>query len=469
MTTVLALMALNAANFESGNASDGQVLTADGAGGAAFEDAAGGELTSVRPVSGMQISGATQETVNAFFPESVIVGGKPSYVKDNVMVIWTKGAWIIIQDSVTMLYLSMDDVATPDLVSTWFDGSMALFPSLVVVPFVGVAPAPTGYVPSSDGASGILWKNIVGLPDPTGTVDGSVLTVNNNIPSWQTPAGGVLPTIPNGQLVVSGAGTNGANRSFALMQELVNGYPAWDGGGYRVTRETYPDMRWCIYWPGDELPMYGSNDPVETPDLVTDWAAVLGENPPPSSVVILPAPALANTIPVSDGTGDVTWQNQPIGVPSVVGASEGDTLTINNGVASWQAPAGGGASFAWDGAEIVATVDSENANLLGITVQLKNGEADFVGVASTVCVAQTGDGEIASYSWSLTSLTFTPPADAFGRNWQMLVFGGGYFSATLQFTGGNSMEGANAGYIRLLLPSGAFADSNLIDGWITTD
>ncbi len=38
MTTVLALAALNAANFESGDASAGQVLTADGAGGATFAD-----------------------------------------------------------------------------------------------------------------------------------------------------------------------------------------------------------------------------------------------------------------------------------------------------------------------------------------------------------------------------------------------------------------------------------------------
>ena len=194
----------------------------------------------------------------------------------------------------------------------------------------------------ADGNGGAAWSQPFAVLGAGGAIDGEVLTADGTgWASWRAPAGGVLPTIPNGQLVVSGAGTNGANRSFALMQELVNGYPAWDGGGYRVTRETYPDMRWCIYWPGDELPMYGSNDPVETPDLVTDWAAVLGGNPPPSSVVILPAPAPANTIPVSDGTGDVTWQNQPIGVPSVVGASEGDTLTINNGAASWQAPAGG--------------------------------------------------------------------------------------------------------------------------------
>jgi len=42
MTTVLALAALNAENFESGSATEGQVLTADGSGGAAFEDAPNG-------------------------------------------------------------------------------------------------------------------------------------------------------------------------------------------------------------------------------------------------------------------------------------------------------------------------------------------------------------------------------------------------------------------------------------------
>lgn len=42
MAQFFGLTPLNAANFESGAATDGQVLTADGAGGAAFEDAAGG-------------------------------------------------------------------------------------------------------------------------------------------------------------------------------------------------------------------------------------------------------------------------------------------------------------------------------------------------------------------------------------------------------------------------------------------
>lgn len=42
MANFIGLVALNAANFESGEAEAGQVFTADGAGGAAFEDAAGG-------------------------------------------------------------------------------------------------------------------------------------------------------------------------------------------------------------------------------------------------------------------------------------------------------------------------------------------------------------------------------------------------------------------------------------------
>lgn len=42
MAQFFALTPLNAANFESGAAGDGQVLTADGAGNAAWEDAAGG-------------------------------------------------------------------------------------------------------------------------------------------------------------------------------------------------------------------------------------------------------------------------------------------------------------------------------------------------------------------------------------------------------------------------------------------
>jgi hypothetical protein len=42
MPNILALVPLNAANFESGSATSGQVLTADGNGGAAFAAAAGG-------------------------------------------------------------------------------------------------------------------------------------------------------------------------------------------------------------------------------------------------------------------------------------------------------------------------------------------------------------------------------------------------------------------------------------------
>ena len=42
MAQFFGLIPINAANFESGAAGDGQVLTADGAGNAAWEDAAGG-------------------------------------------------------------------------------------------------------------------------------------------------------------------------------------------------------------------------------------------------------------------------------------------------------------------------------------------------------------------------------------------------------------------------------------------
>ena len=45
MAQAIGLVTLNAANFESGNAGDGQVLTADGSGGAACADAAGGGAT----------------------------------------------------------------------------------------------------------------------------------------------------------------------------------------------------------------------------------------------------------------------------------------------------------------------------------------------------------------------------------------------------------------------------------------
>ena len=70
------------------------------------------------------VSGAGTSAVNGTYTESGTFGGRPKYVYDNYVLVWSSG-WVIgTSDYVTAYYVSNDNVATPDLCTTWevFDG-----------------------------------------------------------------------------------------------------------------------------------------------------------------------------------------------------------------------------------------------------------------------------------------------------------------------------------------------------------
>ena len=68
----------------------------------------------------MIVSGAGTSAVNGTHVESGQISGKPFYIYDNCGIMWTGTAWTILHsDGDPYYYYSYDDVATPDLCTTW--------------------------------------------------------------------------------------------------------------------------------------------------------------------------------------------------------------------------------------------------------------------------------------------------------------------------------------------------------------
>ena len=68
------------------------------------------------------VSGAGTSAVNGTYTESGTYEGRPKYVYDNYVLMWNglEIAWVILHsDGYPTYYYSSDDVATPDLCTTW--------------------------------------------------------------------------------------------------------------------------------------------------------------------------------------------------------------------------------------------------------------------------------------------------------------------------------------------------------------
>jgi hypothetical protein len=70
-------------------------------------------------MANMIVSGAGSTEVNGTYVESGTNKGRPKYVYDNYVLIWSSGWGIVTQDFSAAYYYSEDDVATPDLCTTW--------------------------------------------------------------------------------------------------------------------------------------------------------------------------------------------------------------------------------------------------------------------------------------------------------------------------------------------------------------
>mgnify|MGYP006883560823 CR=1 FL=1 len=69
------------------------------------------------------VSGAGSSEVNGTYVESGTTNNKPVYANNansDIVIVWDVSAWIIMNPSTFVIYyFSEDDVATPDLCTTW--------------------------------------------------------------------------------------------------------------------------------------------------------------------------------------------------------------------------------------------------------------------------------------------------------------------------------------------------------------
>lgn len=165
MANALLIAPLNAANFESGVAEAGQVLSADGAGGATWETpVAGGSVTSdYAPAGSILVAGAGDAVVNGIYHPSGTANGRPRYdlvdAPNGECIEWVvdgeSSYWSIYSDGV-LLYGGDEDVATPDLVTTWWpDSGQEPVPTVTAWLYF-----PAGHVLTADGSGGTAWETV---------------------------------------------------------------------------------------------------------------------------------------------------------------------------------------------------------------------------------------------------------------------------------------------------------------------
>lgn len=215
MAQFFGLIPLNAANFESGAAENGHVLTADGEGGASFQAVEAGINSQLNPPA-MLVSDAGTAQVNGVYLQVIEDNGKPVYAHGEFGLAWEPygegQAWVLKEFTAGVFYYALDDVATPDMVSEWFtdqgeDGT----PNIDSI--YGV---PSGYQLVANGEGGVEWQEQE-LPDYGDTNTGSVLTVID------ADGGRMLAWAPGGlpDYTEDDAG------KFLRVMNLKGLYPAW--------------------------------------------------------------------------------------------------------------------------------------------------------------------------------------------------------------------------------------------------
>ena len=180
MAQFFGLIPLNAENFESGEATDGQVLSADGSGGASWETVEGGgsgdvqgedvlsSFTLVVP-SAVVVSGAGTANCNGEYTYDGYIDNKPSYVKGDFKIVWNSmDGYFLLMSGQIAYYGSGEDVLSPDLVSEWEvgDGEEPAPTVTASVEMEVVRNVDAGKVLSADGAGGASWLDALPVPDP---------------------------------------------------------------------------------------------------------------------------------------------------------------------------------------------------------------------------------------------------------------------------------------------------------------
>lgn len=316
MANALLIAPLNAANFESGAAEAGQVLSADGSGGATWETPAAGVTSGTGYASAILVAGAGEASVNGIYLPAGTYGGKTKYVlvggTNNERIEWGEwgDAWNIKADG-TSWYYAYDAVDTPDLVETWSkDNGSSPVPTVV-----DYSSYPDGHVLTADGSGGA---------------------------AWEAPALVITSQAEPGTILVSGAGTaslNGVYRPVGVNNEkpsyaLIGGSNGegieWQGMVGIIT-----DPHWIMF--DDDQTAYYSLDDVDTPDLATTWQIEDGAAPAPNTVEAL-ANYPAGYVPAADGSGGAVWSPINAGVVRSEVAVDGHVLTADGeGGTRWRA------------------------------------------------------------------------------------------------------------------------------------
>lgn len=149
------------------------------------------------------VSGATDPAgANGDFPAAGTANGRPFYQLGIYRLKWTGTAWIVEPETGMIVYFtSADNVATPDLVTTWTEvlgsGDLIIRPRRAAYPVAAFVPAGAGGSPSSPvvaftpaGAGGSPAAPVSAFT-PAGSGSPSSPVV-----AWQSAASGGAPDHP---------------------------------------------------------------------------------------------------------------------------------------------------------------------------------------------------------------------------------------------------------------------------------
>lgn len=181
MANILALVPMNAANFDSGNADAGEVLTADGSGGTVF-GSAGQHLSRLSDAVEVVSFNQSAAFLGIYIRDGDL-NGFPRYSKGGLEIVRAveemELRWLIRQPSLfpgsfTVFLRTSEDVASPELARNWRDNNQERY----IINRITSIPAGQHLI--ADGGGGVAWQEVEeteGLPPYGAEERGKVLTV----------------------------------------------------------------------------------------------------------------------------------------------------------------------------------------------------------------------------------------------------------------------------------------------------
>lgn len=370
MAQFFGLIPLNAANFESGSATNGQVLSADGSGGASWETVEGGsgdvqgvDVKSSKEylTTGMIVTNAGTISLNGtYLLQEELYEGKSQYVSGDNYLFWDGNNWLLVNDD-NLGYFSAENTLTPDLVTEWH----ILEPISMRLTFEGCSD--TLFIISSDTQDNRpMYASKVGTIASTDSVWWLTFydDLENNIQfysqddvytpdlatTWVLDIGQteIIPTLAmeavHHSIVISNAGISGLNGEYYLESFYNSKYVYVHGDGHAIV---WDGSIWTINGTISEIEYsYTSEDDVATPDLVTTWALGLNASLPLPTATYsditkaeLPLPTVtadtdelntnvaAGKVLSSNGSGGASWAS-PLTFSTT--ATEGDVIQLRD-------------------------------------------------------------------------------------------------------------------------------------------